>query len=167
MPSRLGQFAQSIIGRRMRRTDKGPATEQPSSTAPLIFESLEPRLLLAADPLGISAGYAFNEASGTTTADAYVLTLDQIQTDMVTPRAAPTHAITAPAGRETVSGTVTLPQAALDHMSEAAKAQLAELVPSLISALDHISETAKAQLAELVPWLISTDQSISSSTDNL
>ena len=74
MRSRLGQFAQSIIRRRMRHTheiDKAPATEQPSSSAaPLIFESLEPRLLLAADPLGISAGYAFNEVSGTTTADA-------------------------------------------------------------------------------------------------
>ena len=74
MPLRLGQFAQSIIRRRMRHTheiDKAPATEQPSSSAAaLIFESLEPRLLLAADPLGISAGYAFNETSGTTTADA-------------------------------------------------------------------------------------------------
>ena len=74
MPLRLGQFAQSIISRRMRHTheiDKAPATEQPSSSAaPLIFESLEPRLLLAADPLGISAGYAFSEFSGTTTADA-------------------------------------------------------------------------------------------------
>ncbi len=136
MPLRLGQFAQSIISRRMRHTheiDKAPATEQPSSSAaPLIFESLEPRLLLAADPLGISAGYAFNETSGTTTADAYALTLDQIQTDMVTPLAArggtdtvaPTAAITAPAGGATVSGTVTLPQAALDHMSETAKCSM-------------------------------------------
>lgn len=41
-----------------------------ASHSPLIFEPLEPRLLLAADPLGITAGYAFNEASGTTTADA-------------------------------------------------------------------------------------------------
>ena len=74
MPSRLGSVSESIIGRRRRRTreiDKALGTEQPlSSTAPLIFESLEPRLLLAADPLGISAGYAFNEVSGTTTADA-------------------------------------------------------------------------------------------------
>ena len=74
MPSRSGQLTRSIISRRIRRTreiDKAPATEHPSSsTAPLIFESLEPRLLLAADPLGISAGYAFNEVSGTTTADA-------------------------------------------------------------------------------------------------
>ena len=37
---------------------------------PLIFETFEPRLLLAADPLGITAGYAFNEVSGTTAADA-------------------------------------------------------------------------------------------------
>src|SRR5262249_43171234 len=157
MPLRLGQFAQSIIRRRMRHTheiDKAGATEQPaSSTAALIFESLEPRLLLAADPLGISAGYAFNETSGTTTPDPYALTLDQIQTDMVTPlaarsgteTAAPTAAITAPTGGATVSGTVTLPQAALDHMSE----------------------TVKAQLAERVRWLISTDQSISSITETL
>ena len=39
-----------------------------NSTA-LVFESLEPRLLLAADPLGITAGYAFNETSGTTAVD--------------------------------------------------------------------------------------------------
>ena len=31
---------------------------------------MEPRLLLAADPLGISAGYALNDASSMTTADA-------------------------------------------------------------------------------------------------
>ena len=30
---------------------------------------LEPRLLLAADPLGITVGYAFNETSGTTAVD--------------------------------------------------------------------------------------------------
>ena len=41
-----------------------------SSGAPLIFETLEPRLLLAADPLGITAGYAFDEVSGTSAADA-------------------------------------------------------------------------------------------------
>ena len=41
-----------------------------SNASPLTFETLEPRLLLAADPLGITAGYAFDEASGTTTADA-------------------------------------------------------------------------------------------------
>ena len=41
-----------------------------SSRAPLIFETLEPRLLLAADPLGITAGYAFDEVSGTSAADA-------------------------------------------------------------------------------------------------
>src|SRR5262245_47361882 len=37
---------------------------------PPVLESLEPRLLLAADPLGIVAGYAFNESSGTSAADA-------------------------------------------------------------------------------------------------
>ncbi len=41
--------------------------------------------------LGISSGYAFNETSGTTTADVrianHALTQDQIQTDMVTPLA--------------------------------------------------------------------------------
>ncbi|MCK1597287.1 LamG-like jellyroll fold domain-containing protein [Bradyrhizobium sp. 164] len=41
-----------------------------ASHSPLIIETLEPRMLLAADPLGITAGYAFNEVSGTTTADA-------------------------------------------------------------------------------------------------
>ena len=46
------------------------ADARPSASTPLVFESLESRLLLAADPLGITAGYAFNESSGTTTADA-------------------------------------------------------------------------------------------------
>jgi glucose/arabinose dehydrogenase/PKD repeat protein len=41
-----------------------------ATSAPLAFETLESRLLLAADPLGIAAGYAFNETSGTTAADA-------------------------------------------------------------------------------------------------
>src|SRR5262245_1254817 len=36
---------------------------------PLAFESLESRWVLATDPLGITAGYAFNEMSGLTTAD--------------------------------------------------------------------------------------------------
>ena len=73
MPSRSGKFAQSIISRRKRHArevDKAQAAEKSSSTAPLIFESLEPRLLLAADPLGISAGYALNDASSMPTADA-------------------------------------------------------------------------------------------------
>jgi glucose/arabinose dehydrogenase/chitodextrinase len=46
------------------------ANERRSIPAPPIFETLEPRLLLAADPLGITAGYAFDEVSGTTAADA-------------------------------------------------------------------------------------------------
>src|SRR5271169_5363120 len=45
-------------------------TPQSLNATPLTFETLEPRLLLAADPLGITAGYAFDETSGTTTADA-------------------------------------------------------------------------------------------------
>src|SRR5262245_28655495 len=47
-----------------------PFSPSTSGSTPLEFETLEPRLLLAADPLGIVAGYAFNETSGTTTADA-------------------------------------------------------------------------------------------------
>jgi len=47
-----------------------PFSAHASRDTPLVFETLEPRLLLAADPLGIAAGYAFNEVSGTTTADA-------------------------------------------------------------------------------------------------
>ena len=45
-------------------------SERSPTPAQLVFETFEPRLLLAADPLGITAGYAFNEVSGTTTADA-------------------------------------------------------------------------------------------------
>src|SRR3954471_18670136 len=45
-------------------------SERSPAPAQLVFETLEPRLLLAADPLGITAGYAFNEVSGTTAADA-------------------------------------------------------------------------------------------------
>ena len=48
-------------------TDSAPKL---SSREPVIFETLEPRLLLAADPLGITAGYAFDEVSGTSAADA-------------------------------------------------------------------------------------------------
>ena len=36
----------------------------------VLFETLEPRLLLAADALGLAAAYAFDETSGTTAADA-------------------------------------------------------------------------------------------------
>src|SRR5262245_22403656 len=58
-----------------RRHEKAAGSESVSasklsSRPPLIFETLEPRLLLAADPLGIAAGYAFDEVSGTSAADA-------------------------------------------------------------------------------------------------
>src|SRR5262245_23094397 len=51
-------------------TGDNPFSALTSGGTPLEFETLEPRLLLAADPLGITAGYAFNEVSGTTAADA-------------------------------------------------------------------------------------------------
>jgi chitodextrinase/glucose/arabinose dehydrogenase len=65
-------FRRSLVSRRAaRRSDKavanGDTASATASGTPLVFESLEPRLLLAADPL---AAYAFNETSGTTTADA-------------------------------------------------------------------------------------------------
>ncbi len=47
-----------------------PFSQPPSKSTPLVFETLESRLLLAADPLGITAGYAFDEVVGTTAADA-------------------------------------------------------------------------------------------------
>jgi hypothetical protein len=59
--------------RRQREDAAGSHSDsarKPSPCAPLIFETLEPRLLLAADPLGITAGYAFDEVSGTSAADA-------------------------------------------------------------------------------------------------
>src|SRR5262245_43190851 len=65
-------MALRLARRLMDRWARRSTTEKPQSTAaptPLIFESLEPRLLLAADPLGVTAGYAFNETSGTTTTD--------------------------------------------------------------------------------------------------
>ena len=74
---RWEQFARSLIDRRARGPleatgidNSGPARHSSSPATSLVFEMLEPRLLLAADPLGITAGYAFNENSGTTTADA-------------------------------------------------------------------------------------------------
>ena len=74
---RWEQFARSLIDRRARGPleatgidNSGPARHSSSPATSLVFETLEPRLLLAADPLGITAGYAFNESSGTTTADA-------------------------------------------------------------------------------------------------
>src|SRR5215475_7468896 len=45
-------------------------SERDDSPTPILFETFEPRLLLAADPLGITAGYAFDEVSGTTASDA-------------------------------------------------------------------------------------------------
>ena len=74
---RWEQFARSLIDRRARGPleatgidNSAPARHSSSPATSLVFETLEPRLLLAADPLGITAGYAFNESSGTTTADA-------------------------------------------------------------------------------------------------
>src|SRR5262245_10883819 len=61
-----------LARRLMRRWVGRSVTQKPQSASaptPLIFESLEPRLLLAADPLGATASYAFNESSGTTTVD--------------------------------------------------------------------------------------------------
>lgn len=77
MPRRWPEVARGVtrlVSGRARATprpiDRTDSAEQASdAVAPLAFESLEPRLLLAADPLGITAGYAFNEASGTTTVD--------------------------------------------------------------------------------------------------
>lgn len=72
-------ISSNLFGRLTRRfvdrsSGSDPRTSAESkcgnSPAPILFETLEPRLLLAADPLGITAGYAFNETSGTTTADA-------------------------------------------------------------------------------------------------
>src|SRR5262245_56764286 len=76
MRERAGRFSRSIFGGLMPqgqatdRDDTAAADNIASRRAAIIFETLEPRLLLAADPLGISAGYAFNETSGTTTTDA-------------------------------------------------------------------------------------------------
>src|SRR5262245_61139506 len=55
---------------RRQKTGSGAsptAEHSPSTGAPFVFETLEPRLLLAAD---LIAGYNFNEASGTSAADA-------------------------------------------------------------------------------------------------
>ena len=71
----VGRFAQKLAERRAnaRRDNIGVERQRPAALpmgTPLLFETLEPRLLLAADPLGITAGYAFDEVSGTTAADA-------------------------------------------------------------------------------------------------
>src|SRR5262245_30829808 len=56
--------------KKTRIAGENPFAPVTSGSTPLEFETLESRLLLAADPLGIAAGYAFNEVSGTTAADA-------------------------------------------------------------------------------------------------
>jgi glucose/arabinose dehydrogenase/chitodextrinase len=67
----LNQLTQRLVHRSSRHDRHANAdSKHDTDHAPLIFETLEPRLLLAADPLGITAGYAFNEVSGTTAADA-------------------------------------------------------------------------------------------------
>jgi hypothetical protein len=66
-------FSKNVVSPRRSpdaKSDQHSATPQSLNATPLTFETLEPRLLLAADPLGITAGYAFDESSGTTTADA-------------------------------------------------------------------------------------------------
>ncbi|VIO79406.1 Exoglucanase B [Bradyrhizobium ivorense] len=66
--SRLTQrLTHRSSGRAQEPSGENNGANRPSQ---ILFETLEPRLLLAADPLGITAGYAFNEASGPTTADA-------------------------------------------------------------------------------------------------
>ena len=56
--------------KRPRISGDNPFSPSTSGSTPLEFETLESRLLLAADPLGITAGYAFDEVSGTAAADA-------------------------------------------------------------------------------------------------
>ena len=66
-------FTKNVVSPRRSpdaKSNQHSATPQSLNATPLTFETLEPRLLLAADPLGITAGYAFDELSGTTTADA-------------------------------------------------------------------------------------------------
>ena len=66
-------FTKNVVSPRRSpdaKSNQHSATPQSLNATPLTFETLEPRILLAADPLGITAGYAFDETSGTTTADA-------------------------------------------------------------------------------------------------
>ena len=74
MPRPLGlvsRLSRRLVSRDTARARKsGADSERAPTPAQLVFETFEPRLLLAADPLGITAGYAFNEVSGTTAADA-------------------------------------------------------------------------------------------------
>jgi glucose/arabinose dehydrogenase/chitodextrinase len=68
--SLVKQLARQLVHRRQPDRKANVDSKRGASHTPLIFETFEPRLLLAADPLGITAGYAFNEVSGTTAADA-------------------------------------------------------------------------------------------------
>src|SRR3954447_7720257 len=73
MSSPLGlvsKLTRRLVNRDARRARKSSDSERSPTPEPLIFETFEPRLLLAADPLGITAGYAFDEVSGTSAADA-------------------------------------------------------------------------------------------------
>ena len=62
MSNPLGFLGRLVSGKVRRAREpvahsESAVTQAPTSArAPLIFESLEPRLLLAADPLGITAG---------------------------------------------------------------------------------------------------------------
>src|SRR5262245_6053314 len=66
----LRPLIHNLMRHRRQKTASGagPTVAHSKSTStPLMFETLEPRLLLAAD---LIAGYNFNEASGTSAADA-------------------------------------------------------------------------------------------------
>ena len=67
---RLVKFGHAELKRQQLRRNSKKSHRRPSKTSSLLFETLEPRLLLAADPLGIAAGYAFDEGTGTTASDA-------------------------------------------------------------------------------------------------
>ena len=69
----LNQLTRRLVNREKRPARKksahsqsAAANERRSTPAPPIFETLEPRLLLAADPLGLVAAYSFDEGTGTT-----------------------------------------------------------------------------------------------------
>ena len=73
----VNRYTRRLITLWARRQSEKTANNKPSFTLHrsstrmrLVFETLEPRLLLSADPLGITAGYAFDEGTGTTAADA-------------------------------------------------------------------------------------------------
>ena len=76
-PGRLSRLLRPFFSRMsLRRREKtaGGQTARPdfqsSTRSPFVFETLEPRLLLAGDALGLAVAYAFDEISGTTAADA-------------------------------------------------------------------------------------------------